>query len=186
MDQAYLLILSGLQSARHSEERTKRRAWRGRPDIVVLRPRPRQGNDKNLPPPLSPVWAQEAELLGCSFGRSRLKKISNNPNSLGRTRSGGSLACSAPPPVPPSNSDIRARPPLLSLPPQSPAPEPVRRLGSRCFCPLPGPSFFHCANFSAKRHAFGVVSQFEFLSQSVGRVARLSGNVRQPNQVLGD
>jgi hypothetical protein len=31
-----------------------------------------------------------------------------------------------------------------------------------------------------------VVSQFEFLSQSVGRVARLSGNVRQPNQVIDD
>ncbi len=30
------------------------------------------------------------------------------------------------------------------------------------------------------------VSQFEFLSQSVGRVARLSGNVRQPNQVIDD
>jgi hypothetical protein len=40
------------------------------------------------------------------------------------------------------------------------------------------------ANVKAGR--LPVASQVEFLSQSVGRVARLSGNVRQPNQVTDD
>jgi hypothetical protein len=37
------------------------------------------------------------------------------------------------------------------LPPRSPAPEPVRRRGSRCFCALPGPLFPHCVPFPVAR-----------------------------------
>ena len=133
-----------------SREHKNRRGWRGRPDIVVLRPRPRQGNDKNLSPPLSPVLAQRSELIRCGFAPPRSRQISSNPNSLGRSRSGGNSACSVPPAILSSNSGRRAW--LLRR--VSRARYPALASGRLHSLPVGSGSSFDYANSWAVQHSF--------------------------------